>query len=323
MYTLRALGLSFGNSFADLASPEQAHPRISVELSWDESLIGVTMQQVSSPDAQTRVVAVGLRVGGVDYNIELAGLPVGIGSAIDLHLPEQVALKLRSAQDDLRAIATSMLHIPSARPQIDDVYSMREPQGWLTTEVPYLLAADRSLAADVANWMDDALQVGSVAVDSAAFAFRLTARERQTTINLASAGRGTQAALPVATLLMAIATERLKCSAVVVEEPEAHLHPSAHGALADLIVKASANAQIIIETHSENLILRLRRHVAEKTFSSTNLMLHYVDADHLLSQIEIDEFGGAPAWPSGVFESDILEAQAIMEAKLQAISRQG
>lgn len=54
---------------------------------------------------------------------------------------------------------------------------------------------------------------------------------------------------------------------IVVEEPETHLHPAAHGDLAERFVDSfieDSNKRYLIETHSQNFVLRLRRLIAEK-----------------------------------------------------------
>jgi hypothetical protein len=319
-YSLRVSDISFGTSFVDLASSEQVHPRIELALEWAGGRIGVTLQHVTSSDGINDVVLIGLESDDISLEVDLANIS---GRRTDLvaRLTTEQHLVLRNLQASLADMASQVVHVASARPQIDHVYSARDPLSWTAYEVPYILASDRNLTNDVAAWITKALQVGSLAVDPAAFAFRLTARERLTTINLANAGRGTQAVLPVVTLLKAIASSRFPCELLSLEEPEAHLHPSAHGALADLVIQASERAQVIVETHSENFILRLRRRIAEKSLNAQDVLLYYVDEDHGVERIHVDQEGVATNWPRGVFESDLEEAEAIVQAKLQAMRR--
>jgi predicted ATPase len=60
-------------------------------------------------------------------------------------------------------------------------------------------------------------------------------------------------------------------SIIVLEQPELHLHPAAHGDLAELFAKSAKenNQTFIIETHSENMLLRLRKLVIENDFGFT------------------------------------------------------
>lgn len=56
---------------------------------------------------------------------------------------------------------------------------------------------------------------------------------------------------------------------ILVEQPEIHLHPRAQSDLADLFLDISkrCNKQLLVETHSEHLLLRLRRRILESTLS--------------------------------------------------------
>lgn len=143
------------------------------------------------------------------------------------------------------------------------------------------------------------------------------------TVNFAHSGRGPQSALPVVTLLLAVASGIRRTPLVIVEEPEAHLHPSVHGDLADLVIASASKSQLIVETHSENFLLRLRRRIAEGALSNTNVALYYVDDAHNVLPVELDAFGTTDQWPSGVFESDVDEARAIIEAKMSAMGTLG
>ena len=62
-------------------------------------------------------------------------------------------------------------------------------------------------------------------------------------------------------------------TALLCEQPEIHLHPRLHLALADFMIATSANnsRQWIVETHSETLILRLLRRIEETNSDSEDL----------------------------------------------------
>ncbi|MGP3783633.1 AAA family ATPase [Paenibacillus sp. 1A_MP2] len=54
---------------------------------------------------------------------------------------------------------------------------------------------------------------------------------------------------------------------IVIEQPEIHLHPRAQAELADLFLDIieKTNKSMLIETHSEHILLRLRRRIIENT----------------------------------------------------------
>lgn len=318
-YSLEALGITFGSSFPGLASLDQPHPRISLGLEWTQRhRLAATLQNVASADGRESVELLAVDIDGTVYERALSSPRMGLGGISTGFMGKNEGALLEERRRELRALLEGVVHVPSARPAVTPTYTTRDPNTTTVDEVPYLLASNHTLLGAVDQWFRDELEIGTIEVDKAAFAFRLAAQEGAVSVNLASAGRGTQAVLPVATILLGVATGQLGAQLVIVEEPEAHLHPSAHGALADLAIHAASRAQVLVETHSENFILRVRRRVAEGRLGPDKLRLIYVDGGHLVSEVALDAAGGTDNWPHGVFESDIEEAEAIVRAKLEA-----
>ncbi len=138
--------------------------------------------------------------------------------------------------------------------------------------------------------------------------------------NILDAGIGMSQVLPIITRAFQTCEKE---TLIIIEEPETHLHPGAHGNLAELFVDtlSQKNKKYLIETHSLNFVLRLRRLIAEKKISLEKLALYYVDFDEaknysILKSIEIDEFGGTTNWPSGVFNETLEETIGIRHAQL-------
>lgn len=107
----------------------------------------------------------------------------------------------------------------------------------------------------------------------------------------------------------------------IVEQPELHLHPGAHGSLADLYVAAvnEGRSRFLIETHSENFILRLRFHIADRKLPPESVAIYWIDDDlhatQRIRRIGLDENGGVDFWPRGVFSEDLAEVKAIHRAQ--------
>jgi predicted ATPase len=70
---------------------------------------------------------------------------------------------------------------------------------------------------------------------------------------------------------------------ILLEEPEANLHPGLQSKLAELIVEASRDflIQFIVETHSEYLIRKLQYLVANGECESNAIQIFYLNFDHL------------------------------------------
>lgn len=135
-------------------------------------------------------------------------------------------------------------------------------------------------------------------------------------VNLVDLGKGIGQVLPIV-VHRHHATRRQGRPGLleIVEQPELHLHPAAHGDLADLCVEAARQHQtrFLVETHSENFLLRLRRRVAEGQLGPEDLMIDWVEesrGDNKLLPIHVDASGYVDTWPIGVL-SEASEKQAV------------
>jgi predicted ATPase len=326
LYSLTAANQIFGSSFTDLASANQAHPRISFGIAWSKNRrIRIDLQHITSTERGENVQPTYVEIDNdVRKSIELQSDFTGpasqaIESALTPAQYKRFRERTQRAQNALRRI----VHIPSHRPTLERAYTARPYAGWTPDEVPYILSSDRTVLALVDNWFKVNLDGAGIAVDQAAFAIRLVETRGNIPTNIVDSGRGLQSVLPVITLLCSISQSRAEPPLIVIEEPEEHLHPSVHGAVMDLIISCSERSQIIVETHSENLILRLRRRIAEKKIAPDRAGLFYIDDRHNITRVALDSTGGTSNWPSGIFESDIAEAQAIVEAKISALEQLG
>jgi predicted ATPase len=64
---------------------------------------------------------------------------------------------------------------------------------------------------------------------------------------------------------------------LIFEAPEIHLNPSLHGVLTDLFIEgANSGKQILVETHSEHVIYRLQRRIAEGQIELPDVAIYYV-----------------------------------------------
>jgi predicted ATPase len=137
-------------------------------------------------------------------------------------------------------------------------------------------------------------------------------------VDLTSVGVGVSQLLPV--IVMCILAE--PGSLILLEQPELHLHPGLQQQLGDfLLACARSGRQLIVETHSEYLVSRLRRRIAEDDTRELldAVALYFVEQKDDASQfrrVAVNEFGGVDDWPLGFFDQAAAESRLILEAGL-------
>jgi len=139
---------------------------------------------------------------------------------------------------------------------------------------------------------------------------------------LTDVGFGVSQVLPVVTLLLYVE----EGSTVILEQPEIHLHPLAQANLADVIIYAAQRrrVQVIVESHSEHLLLRLQRRIAEEAVRKDEVALYFCDAPDGVSRLgglELDLFGRIMNWPQQFMGDAFGETAAAEEARLKRMGR--
>lgn len=135
---------------------------------------------------------------------------------------------------------------------------------------------------------------------------------------LTDVGFGVSQVLPVLVLLYYVP----EGSTVLMEQPEIHLHPAVQSSLADVMLNVATvrDLQIVVESHSEHLMRRLQRRVAEGEASSEDVKLYFVSlkkgAAHA-SDLRLNEWGEIENWPPNFFGDEMGEVSAIAKSSLQ------
>ncbi|WP_208116368.1 AAA family ATPase [Paractinoplanes brasiliensis] len=144
-------------------------------------------------------------------------------------------------------------------------------------------------------------------------------------VNLVDTGTGVAQALPIF-VQRALDRTRPPDGPVleIVEQPELHLHPYAHAALADLYLTAARDTGVrfLVETHSETLLLRLRVRIAEQKADPEDVAIYFVESTEgvgRVRRINIDSAGNLDYWPEGVFSEDYRETRALAKAQLEQV----
>jgi predicted ATPase len=117
-------------------------------------------------------------------------------------------------------------------------------------------------------------------------------------VSIADVGIGVSQVLPVLVALLVAEPGQL----VYLEQPEIHLHPRAQVGLAEVLANAAnRGVSVVLETHSELLLLAVQSLVAEGSLSSEKVKLHWFtrekDGVTKVSSAELDEAGAFGDWP--------------------------
>lgn len=117
-------------------------------------------------------------------------------------------------------------------------------------------------------------------------------------------GFGLTYCLPIVTACLAAPPGAL----LLLENPEAHLHPRGQVALGTLISRCAADGvQIIVETHSDHVLNGIRMAVKNRDIQPDKVQLcnfnrHPVTGDSYIETPVVLENGELTAWPDGFFD---------------------
>lgn len=149
---------------------------------------------------------------------------------------------------------------------------------------------------------------------------RKTPKSAETLIT--DVGFGVSQVLPVLTLLYYAPIG----STVLIEQPEIHLHPAVQASLADLFISVSKTRglQLIIESHSEHLLSRLLRRVAEGStpygdLESTDIAAFFCQnrqGSSSLEPLRVNQYGSIENWPKDFFGDQMGEVFAREQAAI-------
>lgn len=123
-----------------------------------------------------------------------------------------------------------------------------------------------TLSDALAEWMIHLNVASAVDVDKKnSFGFSVSIKNmEQVKSDIMNVGIGTSQVLPV--LISVLLSEPNEI--LVFEQPELHLHPYSQSRLADMFTEFCKHGRkIILETHSEYFLLRLRYHIVKKQYS--------------------------------------------------------
>lgn len=171
---------------------------------------------------------------------------------------------------------------------------------------------DRSLNEQVRRWLSLIAPgiLPQVSVNTSLRNAELTyafheGTERTNAYKSVNVGFGITYVLPV---VIALLTSK-QGDLLLLENPEAHIHPAGQRWLGELIARASAGGvQIMVETHSDHVINGIRLAVKKKKISADKTGIFFFHKDendnyrHKVISPSIDENGRIDTWPEGFLD---------------------
>ena len=118
--------------------------------------------------------------------------------------------------------------------------------------------------------------------------------------NLVDVGYGVSQAIPI----IADCVSADQGSTLLIQQPEVHLHPRAQAAMGSFFgqLAASERNRLVVETHSDYLLDRVRIDVQEEKIKCDDVMILYFDQDRHgvnIHPIELDSAGNLVGVPDG------------------------
>lgn len=136
--------------------------------------------------------------------------------------------------------------------------------------------------------------------------------------NVTSVGTGVSQLLPV----LVVCLWAQEGTLTLIEQPEIHVEPGAQQLLAEfLLTIAQSGRQLLVETHSEYLITRLRLATAKNPGVAEDFAIYFAEQEDGRSQfrrVEVASTGGIEDWPAGFFDQASHDARELMLAAIKA-----
>jgi predicted ATPase len=119
----------------------------------------------------------------------------------------------------------------------------------------------------------------------------------------ANVGYGLTYAFPILVALLLALPGQI----VIIDSPEAHLHPRAQSKMGSMLARfAKAGVQVLVETHSDHVLNGVRLAVREGLIGSNDVAIHFfsgpTESEHGIISLRIDKNGTLDAWPDGFFD---------------------
>ncbi len=342
---LESFGIRHGETFEDLVTGRAPHGRLRLSVTLGdasgESTLSVTITNVVAPGRTSERQISDWRLQS--HGREIVANRQGFGTSSDYRisipgespqlrplvwrglLPKrsgELAAWIATQVDALETWAAGVRHLRCPRRLLSSFPATERAPASIGADghqTPLALAADDELREAVRNWYRKTFGTRIDLVAQGRYFDLVTGTPHGNgDVRIGQAGRGLSHVLPVA--VTALTARRAGPGVDVIEHPEAELHPAAHADIAELLLenRAGRARPLIVETHSEMILLRARRWVAAGRLATSDVLVYWVHTEpgrgSMLERIRIRENGEMATWPEGVFTENYDEILAIRRA---------
>lgn len=254
----------------------------------------------------------------VDNTIFNSFLPLEYDGSTAVSLKTSIVVQVVNVfQNELRELFSedSINYVSPLRAHPKRYYMLDKAKVNLTLDtldgdaITEVLKDNKSITKSVNQWLKNF----GVEVDVQGFKeviHHLVVKQNNIDLDITDVGFGISQILPV--IIQGFLSP--KNSTTIIEQPEIHLHPKMQADLADLfidIVNNSKGKKLIIETHSEYLLKRLRRRISEKKILADQVSIclfnpQTKDKGATIDTLEIEEKGFFE-WPVDFYGGEILK----------------
>lgn len=177
----------------------------------------------------------------------------------------------------------------------------------------------------IAQWLKDLglihdFRITPVADGSQVYEVKVRKSRNAAEVLITDVGFGVSQILPVLALCFYVPTG----STVLLEQPDIHLHPMAQSSLADVFIDVweKRQVQVLVESHSEHLLQRLQRRIAEERFSQSEVSLLFCSSENghsVMTPLQVDPYGSIKNWPEHFFGNQFGEIAATSKAMIARV----
>lgn len=183
-----------------------------------------------------------------------------------------------------------IVNMKARHEQTKEMYLINQVQAWLSTISPGVRIETSEFAQ----------------ADLMGMQFRFVDADVSNAYRPTNVGFGLTYTLPVIVALLKAEAGDL----VIIENPEAHLHPRGQRSLGELLARVAAGGvQVLVETHSDHVLNGVRIAVRDKLITKDAVKINFVEKvfkqEQFVHQIispNISEEGRLDFWPKGFFD---------------------